>query len=89
MMADSLEFICGCIGGHIVSAGELAKIDAVRILYGDHHGWLYGWLRRAASWETMATLPIWHTTPTSASLFRAACRPLASRAHTLHKSPKG
>ena len=27
-------------------AAEVASQDAIRALYDDHHGWLYGWLRR-------------------------------------------
>ncbi|MCL4182474.1 MAG: sigma-70 family RNA polymerase sigma factor [Burkholderiaceae bacterium] len=29
-----------------MSAGELALHNEVHALYSDHHGWLYGWLRR-------------------------------------------
>lgn len=29
-----------------MSAGQRAHPDAMHALYSDHHGWLYGWLRR-------------------------------------------
>lgn len=29
-----------------MSVGDLAKTDAVRVLYSDHHRWLQSWLRR-------------------------------------------